>query len=669
MLKTFSGFYANYMENIDKLQQFVEPSNTSLNFKEEALDQSIERSRNFLLSIQNGEGYWVDELEANVTISAEYIFFMHFTDRLDLVKQDKVVKYLLHQQREDGSWPLFYGGLCDINSTVESYMALKMAGLPAEQEEMVRARQAIFFNGGIKNTRVFTKMFLAMFGQVSWDDCPAVPAEIILLPNWFPFNIYEISSWSRGTVVPLSIVRSFKPVKELPKGHDVQELFTEKDLNLDFKPNGLPLTKWRNTFIYLDRFIKILGKFSWKPFRKKALNTAEKWILEHQEDQGDFAGIQPAMFNALLALHLLGYDKNHPACVKGMEAVDRFMLEKDGQLWMQACVSPLWDTAICANALLDSGLPNDDPALVKAGEWIVSKQVIKRGDWQVKNPDAEPGGWAFEFYNELYPDTDDTAEILLFLNRVRLTDNRWKLSECERAMNWMLSMQSKDGGWGAFDLNNDKQVLNEVPFADHKALLDPPTVDVTSRILWMLAKWGFKKEHPQVQRAIEFVKQRQEIDGCWFGRWGVNYIYGTFLALNGLCAIGENMKTPFIRQAVRWLEDHQNEDGGWGETCQSYKEPSLRGRGQSTASQTAWALMGLIAADEAQTLAAEHGARYLIETQKEAGDFSGSWWENEFTGTGFPIHFFIKYHMYQHFFPLMALSRYRRYLATAKLSA
>ena len=669
MLKTFSGFYANYMENIDKLQQFVEPSNTSLNFKEEALDQSIERSRNFLLSIQNGEGYWVDELEANVTISAEYIFFMHFTDRLDLVKQDKVVKYLLHQQREDGSWPLFYGGLCDINSTVESYMALKMAGLPAEQEEMVRARQAIFSNGGIKNTRVFTKMFLAMFGQVSWDDCPAVPAEIILLPNWFPFNIYEISSWSRGTVVPLSIVRSFKPVKELPKGRDVQELFTEKDLNLDFKPNGLPLTKWRNTFIYLDRFIKILGKFSWKPFRKKALNTAEKWILEHQEDQGDFAGIQPAMFNALLALHLLGYDKNHPACVKGMEAVDRFMLEKDGQLWMQACVSPLWDTAICANALLDSGLPNDDPALVKAGEWIVSKQVIKRGDWQVKNPDAEPGGWAFEFYNELYPDTDDTAEILLFLNRVRLTDNRWKLSECERAMNWLLSMQSKDGGWGAFDLNNDKQVLNEVPFADHKALLDPPTVDVTSRILWMLAKWGFKKEHPQVQRAIEFVKQRQEIDGCWFGRWGVNYIYGTFLALNGLCAIGENMKTPFIRQAVRWLEDHQNEDGGWGETCQSYKEPSLRGRGQSTASQTAWALMGLIAADEAQTLAAEHGARYLIETQKEAGDFSGSWWENEFTGTGFPIHFFIKYHMYQHFFPLMALSRYRRYLATAKLSA
>ena len=649
------------MENIEK-PQGVESPQLREGVKGEALDQSIASSQDYLLSVQNGEGYWVDELEANVTISAEYIFFMHFTGRLDPVKQDKVVNYLLHKQREDGSWPLFYGGLCDINSTVESYMALKMAGLPADREEVVRARQAIFANGGIKKTRVFTKMFLAMFGQLSWDDCPAVPVEIILFPNWFPFNIYEISSWSRGTVVPLSVVRSFEPVHELPEGHDVQELFTEKDQDLDFKPNGLPFTNWRDTFIYLDRFIKFVGKFPFKPLRKKALGKVEEWTLRHQEDEGDFAGIQPAMFNALLALHLLGYPKDHPACVKGMEAVDRFMLEKDGRLWMQACVSPLWDTAICANALLDSGLPSDHPALVRAGEWIISKQVTKRGDWKVKNPNAEPGGWAFEFYNELYPDTDDTAEILLFLNRVEITDNRWKLSECQRAMDWLLRMQSKSGGWGAFDVDNDKEVLNEVPFADHKALLDPATVDVTSRILWMLAKWGFNKQHPQVKRAIEFVKERQEIDGCWFGRWGVNYIYGTFLALNGLRAIGEDMKDRFSRKAVRWLESHQNEDGGWGETCQSYTEPSLRGRCKSTASQTAWALLGLIAADEAQSSVVKRGVAYLIDTQKKSGEFSGSWWEDEFTGTGFPIHFFIKYHMYQHFFPLMALSRYRRAL-------
>ena len=660
------------MENMAKFQDEEstdEPSQTGTDVRGEALDRSIERSREFLLSCQDEEGYWVDELEANVTISAELIFFMHFTDWLDSVKQDQIVKYILHLQREDGSWPLFYGGLCDINSTVEAYMALKMAGLPADQEEMVRARQAIFANGGIKKTRVFTKMFLAMFGQVSWDDCPAVPVEIILFPHGFFFNIYEISSWSRGTVVPLSVVRSLEPVHELPAGRDVQELFTEKDGDLDFKPDGLPFTSWRNTFIYLDRFIKTIGKFPWKPLRKKALRKVEQWTLEHQEEQGDWGGIQPAMFNALLALHLLGYPKNHPACVKGMEAVDRFMLEKDGRLWMQACISPLWDTAIAANTLLDSGLPPDHPALVKAGEWIINKQVVKRGDWQVKNPGAEPGGWAFEFYNELYPDTDDTAEILLFLNRTEIADNRWKLSECHRAINWLLSMQCKSGGWGAFDVDNDKEVLNEIPFADHKALLDPPTVDVTGRILWMLSKWGFKKQHPQVQRAIQFVKERQEIDGCWFGRWGVNYIYGTFLALNGLCAIGEDMKAPFSRKAVRWLEGHQNEDGGWGETCQSYQEPSLRGRGKSTASQTAWALLGLIAADEAENPAVERGVRYLIKTQKDSGDFSGSWWEDEFTGTGFPIHFFIKYHMYQHFFPLMALSRYRQATTTRRQPA
>ncbi len=647
------------MENITQSED-LGSVRTVEDVKGDALDRSIERSRDFLLSCQNSEGYWVGELEANVTISAELIFFMHFTGQLDLVKQDQIVKYLLHQQREDGSWPLFYGSLCDINSTVESYMALKMAGLPADREEMIRARQAIFANGGIKKTRVFTKIFLAIFGQVSWDDCPAVPVEITLLPNWFLFNIYEISSWSRGTVVPLSVVRSFEPVHELPEGRDVQELFTKNDRDLDFKPDGLPFTSWRNTFIYLDRFIKVIGKFPFKPLRKKALKKVEEWTLEHQEDEGDFGGIQPAMFNALLALHLLGYAEDHPARVKGMEAVDRFMLEKDGRIWMQACVSPLWDTAICSNALLDSGLSPDHPALVKAGGWILGKQVIKRGDWQVKNPTAEPGGWAFEFYNELYPDTDDTAEILLFLDRVEVTDNRWKLSECQRALDWLLSMQSKCGGWGAFDVDNDKEVLNEVPFADHKALLDPPTVDVTSRILWMLAKWGFKKQHPQVERAIAFIKDRQEADGCWFGRWGVNYIYGTFLALNGLYAIGEDMRAPFSRKAVCWLESHQNEDGGWGETCQSYREPSLRGQGQSTASQTAWALLGFIAAGEEKNLVVERGVRYLIETQKDSGDDSGSWWEDEFTGTGFPVHFFIKYHMYQHFFPLMALSRYRQ---------
>ena len=646
------------MENMEKVTEMEGPNMSSdgMPINENMLHRSIERSRNYLLSSQNEKGYWVDELEANVTISAELIFFMHFTDRLDSERQQKIVNYLLYMQREDGSWPLFHGGLCDISSTVESYMALKMAGMPADREEMVRARNAIRKNGGIKKTRVFTKIFLAMFGQVSWDVCPAIPAEIILLPNGFFFNIYEISSWSRGTVVPLSVVRSLEPVHSLPAGRDVQELFTENDNDLDFKPSGLPFTSWRDTFIYLDRIIKFIGKFPWKPFRKTALRAVEKWTLEHQEEEGDWAGIQPAMLNSLLALYLMGYSKDHPACVKGMEAVDRFLLEKEDRLWMQACVSPLWDTAICLNALIDSGLPTDHPALIKSAEWILSKQVVKRGDWQIKKPHAEPGGWAFEFYNELYPDTDDTAEILLALNRIDVPNIRWKLNECQRALSWLLHMQSKNGGWGAFDVDNDKEVLNEIPFADHKALLDPPTVDVSSRILWMLSQWGFKREHPQVARALKFVKEGQELDGCWFGRWGVNYVYGTFLAMTGLSAMGEDMSQPFSCKAIQWLEAHQNEDGGWGETCQSYEEPSLRGRGTSTASQTAWALLALVAGGEAKGDAAKRGVEFLMRNQND----QGTWWEDAFTGTGFPVHFFIKYHMYQHFFPLMALARYRR---------
>ena len=644
------------MEKIKEMEGPAAPLGHSTLSEEEALSRSIKRSRDYLLSRQCDKGYWVDELESNVTITAELIFFMHFTNRLDLDRQEKIVNYLFHMQREDGSWPLFHGGLCDINSTVESYMALKMAGVPADRPEMVRARNAIRKNGGIKKTRVFTKIFLAMFGQIRWDVCPAIPVEIVLLSNWFYFNIYEISSWSRGTVVPLSVVRSIEPVHTLPEGHDVRELFRENEHDFDFNPVGFPLWGWSNIFICLDKIIKFAGKFPWKPFRKMAMREVEKWTLEHQEDEGDWAGIQPAMFNSLLALHLMGYPKEHPACTKGMEAVDRFLLEKEDRLWMQACVSPLWDTAICLNALMDSGISPDHPALIKAGEWILSKQVVKRGDWQIKNPKAEPGGWAFEFYNEGYPDTDDTAEILLALNRLAIPDVRKKLDECQRAMNWLLNMQSKNGGWGAFDTDNDKEVLNEVPFADHKALLDPPTIDVSSRILWMLSQWGFKREHPQVARALKFVKDNQELDGCWFGRWGVNYIYGTFLAMNGLAAMREDMNQEFILKAIKWLETHQNEDGGWGETCQSYEEPSLRGRGNSTASQTAWALLGLIAGGEAKGNSVKRGVEFLLRTQNELG----TWFEEEFTGTGFPVHFFIKYHMYQHFFPLMALGRYQQ---------
>jgi len=626
------------------------------------LEKSIAASREYFLSQQYPEGYWVEKLESNATITAEYIFFMHFMGRLDPVKIQKCANYLLHKQRQDGSWPLYYGGPCDINSTVESYLALKMAGISSDREEMVKAREVIFANGGIPKTRVFTKIFLAMLGQCSWEVTPAVPVEIVLFPDSFPFNIYEMSSWSRGTVVPLSVVCSHRPVYPLETEKGIAELIRPEDKIEAIQPTGHLFSSLPNFFTYLDRAVKYLGKSSWKPLRKKAFRAAERWILDHQEEEGDFAGIQPAMFNSMLALHYMGYDHSHPAMVKGFEAIERFEIDYGDRLVFQACVSPLWDTAIGINALLDSGMPADHPALVKGAEWMLNKQVVKTGDWKVKNPNAEPGGWAFEFYNQAYPDTDDTAEILIVFNRMKLPDLRHKWSECQRALSWLLSMQSKNGGWGAFDVDNDLQVLNKIPFADHKAMLDEPTADVTGRILWCLGSIGFKREHPQVARALKFVKEKQEPDGCWWGRWGVNYIYGTFLVLNGLKSMGEKMDQAFVQKAVDWLLAHQNEDGGWGETCESYADPTLRGRGESTYSQTAWAMLGLLTSADAKHPALQKGAEFLMRGQIEE---TGTWYEPEFTGTGFPEHFFIKYHMYQHFFPLMALSRYRNALQSA----
>jgi squalene-hopene/tetraprenyl-beta-curcumene cyclase len=488
-----------------------------------------------------------------------------------------------------------------------------------------------------------------------------MPVELIFLPTSFYFNIYEMSSWSRGTIVPLSMVCAHKPVYSLDEAHGAQEIFTEEDRDLSIKSKE-PGVNWPNAFLMVDKFLKLCGKIPWKPFRRSAFKRAEKWVLKHQEPDGDFSGIQPAMLNSLLALHYQGYSNDHPAIVKGLEAVDRFLIETENDTCMQACISPLWDTAIACNALMDSGIPGDHQAIVAAVEWMLKKQITSYGDWKIKNPNTPPGGWSFEFYNENYPDTDDTAEILMAIQRTEIEDKEWKEKESQIAMTWLMSMQSANGGWGAFDQDNDHELFNKIPFADHGAMLDPPTADVTSRILWMLGRRNFSKTNPQVQKALQFVKSEQEDDGCWFGRWGVNYVYGTFLALTGLESMGEDMGQPSIRKAVEWLEQHQNEDGGWGETCQSYTDPSLRGQGKSTASQTAWAVIGLVSAGEAGGSSAKRGIEFLIREQKE----DGSWWEDEFTGTGFPGHFYIKYHMYQHYFPLMALGRFKN--ATDKSS-
>ena len=623
------------------------------------LDIAIENSRDYHFSTQHPEGFWVEELEGNATITAELVFFFHFMGIDDPERVEKVANYLLKEQREDGSWGLFYGARGDISTTTEAYMALKMAGLLPERDEMKRARKFILENGGVRGCRVFTKIFLALLGQCPWDPIPAMPVEIILAPHSFYFNIYEMSSWSRSTVVPLTIICSLKPVFPVAEALGVQELFTGADRDLSVKTKK-PGFNWPNAFLFIDKCLKFLGKSPWKPFRRLALRRAVKWILKHQEPEGDFGGIQPPMINSPLALKLMGYPMDDPAIVKGLEAIDRFIIDKKDHLVFQACVSPLWDTAIAANALMDSGVSGSHPALVKAGKWMLEKQVSSKGDWSFKNPNTPPGGWSFEFYNEGYPDTDDTAEILMALNRIDFADEAWKEKECKRALAWLFSMQSQNGGWGAFDQDNDHTLFNEIPFADHGAMLDPPTADVTGRVLWMSGRLGISRDNPVAQKAMMFLISEQEPDGCWFGRWGVNYIYGTFLALSGLRSMGESPDQTYIRMAVEWLESCQNEDGGWGETCDSYLEPSLRGKGVSTASQTAWALMGLVEGGAADSESARLGAEHLINRQKD----DGSWYEDQFTATGFPGYFFIKYHMYQQFFPLMALARYRSAIGT-----
>lgn len=621
------------------------------------LDRAIDRSRDYHFSTQYADGYWVEELESNVTITAEYIFLLHFLGIDRPQRKARIKNYLLDTQTKEGGWTLYHGGPCDVGTTVEAYVALKMCGMPLDAPEMANARQCIFKLGGVRAARVFTKIFLAMLGQIDWKWTPATPVECVLLPNWFYFNIYEMSSWSRGTVVPLSVVCSHQPVWPLPTEQAVPEIFTGADRDLGVQNRNPGLT-WSSFFMLTDRILKWAERRQFKPLRKMALRRAERWILKHQEPEGDFAGIQPAMFNSILALHLLGYPLDHPAIVKGFEAVDRFFLKSEDKEWMQACVSPLWDTAISCNALMDAGVPPDDERIVKAVEWMIEKQVTRGGDWQIKNPHVQPGGWAFEFYNEGYPDTDDTAEILMAIHRTAVRDPEWKEREFQRAFTWLMSMQGHNGGWGAFDKDNDHELFNEIPFADHGAMLDPPTVDVTGRILWMLGRIEYERDDPQVQHAIQFIKDSQEREGCWYGRWGVNYIYGTWLVMMGLGSIGEDMSQPMAQKAVNWLKSRQNPDGGWGETCYSYSDYNFAGKGESTKSQTAWALMTLIEAGEAGSAEVRHGIDYLIRTQED----DGSWYEEQFTGTGFPEHFYIRYHMYRQFFPLMALARYRHVL-------
>ena len=625
------------------------------------LPEAIAASQNYLLGLQDPAGYWWAELESNVTITAEVVLLHKIwgTDRERPLH--KVEAYLRQEQREHGGWELFYGDGGELSTSVEAYMALRLLGVPATDPAMLRAKAFILKRGGISRTRIFTKLHLALIGCYSWRGIPSLPPWVMLLPDQFPFNIYEMSSWARSSTVPLLIVFDRKPVFATSPAITLDELYVEGADQPRFK---LPSNSdWTDLFVYLDNAFKLAEKLNVVPWREEGINAAERWILERQEATGDWGGIIPAMLNSLLALRSLDYDAADPIVERGLQAVDRFAIETEDTYRVQPCVSPVWDTAWVMRSLVESGIAPNHPALVRGGEWLLSKQILDYGDWAVKNRDGKPGAWAFEFENRFYPDVDDSAVVVMALQAVQLPNEQLKKAAIARAVNWIASMQCKPGGWAAFDMDNDQDWINALPYADLKAMIDPNTADVTARVLEMLGYCNLSMDADRQERAIAYLIDEQETDGCWFGRWGVNYIYGTSGALTALSLVAKQTHCSSIERGAIWLVGCQNPDGGWGETCRSYDDPTLKGQGNSTASQTAWALIGLMAAGEATgklaNLAIKRGVDYLLRTQQP----DGNWNEAEFTGTGFPGHFYLKYHFYQQYFPLLALGRYQSLLS------
>jgi squalene-hopene/tetraprenyl-beta-curcumene cyclase len=612
-----------------------------------ALEASIEGATQSLINRQREDGYWWGRLASNVCMEAEYVLLCHCLQRRNPHRERKIVAYLFNQQRSDGTWAIYPGGPGDLNATVEAYQALKLMGVPADDARIQKAKEFIVAHGGIEATRVFTRLWLAMVGQYPWRKLPELPPEVMFLPTWMPLNIYDFASWARATVVALTIVMNRRPVFPLPPGAEVPEL------HVDTGSSGRRADG--RFFAALDRLLKVYHESPWQPLRKIAEAKALQWVLDHQEADGNWGGIQPPWFYSLLALKVTGHT-DHPAFKQGWEALESFAVDEGDQWWFQACVSPVWDTGLTVLALRAAGVAADHPALVRAGEWLLAKQVLRGGDWQKRRPKARPGGWAFEFYNENYPDVDDTAIVLMALNGLRLPDEARRRQALTAGFRWLVAMQSKNGGWGAFDADNTRTLVNRIPFCDFGEVIDPPSEDVTAHVLECFGSFGYDDAWSVIQRGLTYLRREQKPFGPWFGRWGVNYIYGTGAVVPALAAVGVDVREPWIVRALDWLEDHQNEDGGWGEDCRSYEDERLAGHGESTPSQTAWALLALIAGGRADTEAARRGVQYLIQKQRP----DGGWDEDKYTGTGFPRDFYIGYEMYRDVFPLMALGRYRR---------
>ena len=620
----------------------------------ERLYEAIDRGVNHLLALQAVEGYWLGELEADTTLESDYIFFLHVIGKADALRVAKLANYVRRRQLADGGWNTYHGGPAEINATVKAYVALRLAGDSAHSEHLRHACRRIHELGGLEATNSYVRLYLALAGAVGWEMVPAIPPELMLLPNWFAINIYEMSSWTRGIVIPLTILYARKPRFTVGGDIIVDELFRDPSRKtLAFRWDK-QIFCWRNFFLALDRGFKLYERVPWKPLRGRALRQARRWLLEHLERSDGLAAIYPAMMNAIFALVALGHSPEDPLTAREIGEMARFEIEEEDTIRVQPCVSPVWDTAIAMVALEEAGLSPGHPALIQAADWLLEKQITRPGDWMLKGPAVPPGGWAFEFRNDFYPDVDDTAFVLMALQRVEYPDKLRMEAAVRRGLLWLLGMQNDDGGWGAFDRNNRRKILCQIPFADHNAMIDPSTADVTARVVECLGRYGWPASHPAIQRAVQFLLRDQAADGSWFGRWGVNYIYGTSGVLRAMETIALAGRD-YCRRAVDWIGAVQNSDGGFGESIASYQDPSMKGRGASTASQTAWGLIGLLAAANVEDPCIQRAVTHLIEQQQP----DGSWSEDEFTGTGFPCVFYLKYHLYRNYFPLYALARYR----------
>ena len=639
----------------------------------DSVSESIARAKDWLLGLQHPDGYWCGELEADSMLESDYIFVHTLLGTGDRGRMERAVNEILRHQNEDGGWSISPNAPSNISLGVKAYFALKLMGWSQDHPVLVKAREWILANGGVTEVNTFTKIYLCFMGQYEYDAVPAVPPELILFPKWCYFNIYEISAWSRAIVVPLSIAYAKKPFKKIAPEQGIGELFVggRARAHLHLRWDTKKIFGWRNIFLAFDRIAHWAERVHIRPLRKVALRRAEKWMLERFEKSDGLGAIYPAMLNAIIALACLGYTQDDPQFIRAMDEFEKLGIDNpQGEphyptptFRMQPCVSPVWDTAQAVYALGEAGLAKDDPRMVKAADWLMSKEVRSKGDWSKTLPDVQPGGWYFEFNNEFYPDVDDSAQVLLALNCVSHPRERNQIEVSQRALDWIFAMQCKNGGWASFDKDNTKMIFEYIPFADHNAMLDPPTVDITGRILEMLANYGYTRRDKRVEKAIQFVLKEQEPDGSWFGRWGVNYVYGTFLVLRGLEAMGVWNHEPAIQQAAEWIRMVQNADGGWGETCTSYDDPVQRGIGPSTPSQTAWAVLGLLAAGDTRSDSVAKGVRWLVSKQTEAGSWdeaaAGRNQEAIYTGTGFPRVFYLAYHLYRDYFPLLALTTYK----------